>query len=37
MPCNINSTRDILVEDLRLTGLMTAGWLWLVRKRELGQ
>lgn len=33
---NLNSTRDILVEDLRLTGLMTAGWVWLMT-RNLSQ
>lgn len=26
-------TRDILVEDLRLTGLTTVGWVWLVGKQ----
>lgn len=37
MHCITDSTRDILVEDLRLTGLIAAGWVWLVRKRDLGQ
>lgn len=30
------STSDILVEDLRRTGLMAAGWVWLVGKRDCG-